>query len=90
MKKFKNLERIRKSEGYSQKKLAQKLGISKQYMWGIEIGEKTLSYKMAYKLSKVLKSTPDDIFLDDFKKKWNLSLLFIVVYVFDYIFKFTV
>lgn len=69
MKKFKNLERIRKSEGYSQKKLAQKLGISIQYMWGIENGEKTLSYKMAYKLSKVLKSTPDDIFLDDFKKK---------------------
>ncbi len=69
MKKFKNLERIRKSEGYSQKKLAQKLGISNQYMWGIENGEKTLSYKMAYKLSKVLKSTPDDIFLDDFKKK---------------------
>lgn len=60
---------MRTRKKYTLKKLGKRLGFTKQYMWDIEDGRKTLSYKMAYKISKVLETSPDDLFLDDYKRK---------------------
>ena len=60
---------MRTRKNYTLKKLGKRLGFTKQYMWDIEDGRKTLSYKMAYKISKVLETSPDDLFLDDYKRK---------------------
>lgn len=49
--------------------LGSKLGKSKQYMWDIEAGRRTLSYKLAFKISKILGATPDELFLEDTKRK---------------------
>ena len=71
MKKYNNLEKIRRSAGFTQIGLAKCLGVSKQYIWDIENGRRELSYKLAYKISVILKTTPDKIFLDDFRKNTN-------------------
>lgn len=68
MKKYKKMQEIRIKENYTINKISALLGFSSQYIWDIEDGRKTLSYKMAYKISKILDSTPDDLFLNDHKK----------------------
>ena len=60
---------MRDRKKYTLKKMGMRLGITKQYVWDLEDGRKTLSYKMAFKISKILDSTPDDIFLKDHKRK---------------------
>lgn len=69
MKKYKKLYALRTKKGYTLKTLSEKLGISKQYLWDIEDGRRTLSYMMAFKISNLLDTTPDDIFLKDHKRK---------------------
>lgn len=69
MKRYKRLQVVRTKKKYTLKKLGRRLGITKQYVWDIEDGRKTLSYKMAFKMSKILESTPDEIFLKDYKRK---------------------
>lgn len=59
---------IRVKKGYTLESLAKKLGITKQYLWDIEDGRRTLSYKMAYKISVILEMSPDELFLDDHLK----------------------
>jgi len=68
MKKYRKLQALRVKRGYTLKTLAQKLGISKQYLWDIEDGRRTLSYKMAYRISIILEECTDKIFLDDHKR----------------------
>ncbi len=62
-----NLKNLRELNNLSNKKMADKLGISKTFYWQIENGKRNLSYEMAIRISKVLKSKPDKIFYDDFK-----------------------
>ena len=62
-----NLKNLRELNNLSNKKMADKLGISKTFYWQIENGKRNLSYDMAIRISKVLKSKPDKIFYDDFK-----------------------
>lgn len=62
-----NLKKLRELNNLSNKKMADKLGISKTFYWQIENGKRNLSYEMAIRISKVLKSKPDKIFYDDFK-----------------------
>ena len=69
MKRYKKLQLARTKKKYTLKKMGMRLGITKQYVWDLEDGRKTLSYKMAYKMSKILDSTPDEIFLKDHKRK---------------------
>ena len=69
MKKYKRLQAKRTKKGYTLSILAQKLGVSKQYLWDIEDGRRTLSYKMACKIGEILEEAPDEIFLDDHKRK---------------------
>lgn len=47
--------------------VAKELGISKTFYWQIENGKRTLTYKMAVKISKFFKTKPDSLFLEDFK-----------------------
>lgn len=68
MKKYKNLEKIRKSKKISQVDIAKKLGVSTQYVWYLEDGRKGLSYRQAYKIGKIVGEKPDDIFLEDAKR----------------------
>lgn len=62
------LKDIRKNKGYSVKKMADLLNISKTFYWQIEKGQRNLSYNMAIKISILLNSKPDDIFYNDFSK----------------------
>lgn len=68
MKTYSKLERIRKEKGFTQEKLAKTIGVSKQFIWDIEDGRRNLSYKLVFKISKALDTTPDKLFLDDYKK----------------------
>ena len=68
MKKYVNLEKLRRKKGITIVELAKRLDKSSQYIWDIEDGRRNLSYKMAFKISLILDVKPDDIFLDDYKK----------------------
>lgn len=57
---------LRKNKGYSVKKMADLLNISKTFYWQIEKGQRNLSYSMATKISMVLNMKPDKIFYEDF------------------------
>ena len=63
-----NLINIRKKMGYSVKKMADLLNISKTFYWQIEKGQRNLSYNMALKIAILLNKKPDDIFYYDFIK----------------------
>ncbi len=65
MKKYKKLGELRVKKGYTLEGLAKRLGITKQYLWDLEDGRRILSYKMAYKISVILDTTPDLLFLED-------------------------
>ena len=64
-----NLKQLRELNNLSNKNMADKLGISKTFYWQIENGKRNLSYEMAIRISKVLKSKPDKLFYEDFKNK---------------------
>ncbi len=51
-------------KGYTHKIMSELLNISKSYYCQIENGNRTLSYKMAYDIAKILDTKPDDIFYD--------------------------
>ncbi len=61
------LRETRLSSGLTILYMSEQLGISKTFYWQIENGKRTLTYRMAYKISKVLKTKPDALFYDDFK-----------------------
>jgi len=63
------LKIMRKSKGLSSADMAGKLGLSRTYYWQIEKGTRGLSYNIAYKISEVFGTKPDDIFYDEFKNK---------------------
>ena len=63
------LKEIRNKHGYTYAKMAELLNISKPFYWQIENNKRRLSYEMAYRISQILKTTPDKIFLDEFKNK---------------------
>ncbi|MCI8498081.1 MAG: helix-turn-helix transcriptional regulator [Bacilli bacterium] len=65
MKKYKKMGELRVKKGYTLEGLAKKIGITKQYLWDLEDGRRVLSYKMAYKISVALGTTPDKLFLED-------------------------
>lgn len=69
MKKYEKMYKRRRELGYTQKSLGQRLGLSKQYIWNIENGRKPLSYKLAYHISILLETTPDELFLKSDKEK---------------------
>ena len=48
--------------------MADKLNISKCFYWQIENRDRNLTYKMAFKIAKILNTKPDKIFLDEIKE----------------------
>lgn len=62
------LTKIRKEMGYNNSQMANLLGISKAYYWQIEHKQRNLSYKMAFKIGKILNMKPDELFYDEFEK----------------------
>ena len=64
---FKKLQELRISKGYTYQKMADNLNISKCYYWQIENKERNLTYKMAFKIAKILNTKPDKIFLEELK-----------------------
>lgn len=64
---FKKLQELRISKGYTYQKMADNLNISKCYYWQIENKERNLTYKMAFKIAKILNTKPDRIFLEELK-----------------------
>lgn len=59
----KNLVSLRKTQGLTQEKLAEKAEISRAYLANIEVGKHTPSLKVARKLSSILKTSVDELFL---------------------------
>lgn len=59
-----NLKARRLHCGLTNKEMADRLNISIPYYWMLENGKRKLSYDMAVEISKILNSTPDEIFLN--------------------------
>ncbi|EAD3672170.1 MULTISPECIES: helix-turn-helix domain-containing protein [Listeria] len=57
------LKKVRLDKGMSCADVASKIGITKNYYWMIERGERNLSYSLAVEIAKVFEMQPDEIFL---------------------------
>ena len=49
--------------------MAQELNISKTYYWQLEHNQRRISYEMAFKIAKIFRKKPDDIFYQEFCDK---------------------
>ena len=63
------LKELRIKTGYTAKEMAEKLNISRAFYSQIENDKRTLSYKMAVSIAKILKTKPDDIFYKEYMEK---------------------
>ena len=69
---FYKLREKRLKKGYTNKMMAEKLGISKTFYFQLETGSRKLTYDMATKIADIFKVKPDTLFYDDYiaqKKK---------------------
>ncbi len=64
-----NLKTIRKEKGFTQSQVADYIGLTRPSYTLIEKGKNQLFYKHAVKIAELFDMTPDEIFLEDFKKK---------------------
>ena len=67
MRKNEILETKRLRKGLSYKDIAKILGISKVYYWQIENNKRRLYYDLAFKIAKILDTTPDQLFFHLFE-----------------------
>ena len=58
------LRQIRDERGYSQEELAEKAGLHRNYVGGIERGERNVALENIVKLAKALSIKPGDLFSD--------------------------
>lgn len=58
----KKIQKLRRTQGYTQEKLAEILGISRAHMGHVEQGIKTPSIKLLGKIAKALKVKVSDLF----------------------------
>ena len=66
---MKQLKKFRIKNGLTCQTMADCLQISKSYYWQIENNHRKLSYEMAMKIANIFKTTPDNIFYNEFKKQ---------------------
>lgn len=66
---FYKLKEKRYGKKYTNRIMAEKLGISKAFYCQIENGTRKLSYEMAVKIADVFNVKPDSLFYDDYMKK---------------------
>lgn len=64
-----NLMNYRSKLGINQTEMAKKLGMPASTYSCIENGFRGLSYEMAVKIANQLNTTPDELFLKNFKEK---------------------
>ncbi len=69
-----NLQQIRKSNGYTQEKLAEKIEVSVRYISDIEQDRAKPSYEILIRICNVFKVTLDQIFSEYLKAKQNKKL----------------
>lgn len=65
---LRKLRKIRTDRSITQKEIADKIGCTFQYYSQVERGVNNLSFEMAFKIANYFGMTPDELFLDDFKK----------------------
>lgn len=56
---------LRKKRGINLGVIADELHVSKAYVSMVETGKRSLDYKMAIQMARILKSKPDELFYDD-------------------------
>ena len=70
----KNIQKIRKSNGYTQEKLAEKIEVSVRYISDIEQDKSKPSYEVLIKICNVFQIGLDQIFCDYINAKENKSM----------------
>lgn len=63
------LRETRIKKGYTVKYMAEKLSISSPFYSQLENNKRSLTYKMTIKIADILRTKPDKLFYDDFKKR---------------------
>ena len=70
----KNIQKIRKSNGYTQEKLAEEIEVSVRYISDIEQDKSKPSYEVLIKICKIFKIGLDQIFCNYINTKENNSM----------------
>jgi transcriptional regulator with XRE-family HTH domain len=58
------LRKLRDERGYSQEELAERAGLHRNYVGGVERGERNVSLENIVKLAKALSVPPQELFAD--------------------------
>jgi transcriptional regulator with XRE-family HTH domain len=58
------LRKLRDERGYSQEELAERAGLHRNYVGGVERGERNVALENIVKLAKALSVSPRDLFAD--------------------------
>lgn len=61
------LKQLRIEHGYTFKKMAELVGISKPFYWQLENDQRRMTYDLSVRIANVFGLKPDDLFYDEMK-----------------------